>query len=487
MAKTSPLQDVEKNKSVASCQPLSHDDENDVAGLPLMDSAIMASSTPSKVAEQNNLEHNQLELGGSNLTSSLLPPLQDDTSDSSMDHNPTFHHQNTHHKAEGEDEGDDNDFAENDTSFSVRQSLVNAEGVDCDESHLATLEERVCALEEKLATLSLLLQRQHTHRNIQNSPQSGTSQPARSLPITPPASPPPEDIEYNSSAAAAAGGRTPALDSPSLYERPCVDTSTGKHVRNLSFRVLHTDEFADVAAAAAASMTAAGGNDPSVNLGVQFEEAMNGAGREKSTSKIFLPKTLPNASDCQPQNIPGCTLKKSTKSDFANGDSFSALPNSYSLDGIQNEGIYSSGRRTLTAASPGHLRQSLQPIESSESKSSPETSEASTPSPVKSGRTTPSIDNSSSSIKSKWLDYLNSVQESNYDTDKHMEEFVKVPSAVEALLSFGFWICVDSFLYTLTILPIRFVWSCLLLIRFLVIRIWKLKVPADGPFRFHRR
>jgi hypothetical protein len=75
--------------------------------------------------------------------------------------------------------------------------------------------------------------------------------------------------------------------------------------------VLHTDEFADVAAAAAASITAAGGNDPSVNLGVQFEEAMNGAGREISTSKIFLPKTLPNASDCQPQNIPGCcTLKK---------------------------------------------------------------------------------------------------------------------------------------------------------------------------------
>jgi hypothetical protein len=26
-----------------------------------------------------------------------------------------------------------------------------------------------------------------------------------------------------------------------------------------------------------------------------------------------------------------------------------------------------------------------------------------------------------SNIKSKWLDYLNSVQESNYDTDKQME------------------------------------------------------------------
>jgi len=89
-------------------------------------------------------------------------------------------------------------------------------------------------------------------------------------------------------------------------------------------------------------------------------------------------------------------------------------------------------------------------------------------------------------MKSKWLDYLNSVQESNYDTDKQMEEFVKVPSAVEALLSFGFWICVDSFLYTLAILPIRFVWSCLLLIRFAFLRLFNSHV-ADGPFRFHRR
>jgi hypothetical protein len=89
-------------------------------------------------------------------------------------------------------------------------------------------------------------------------------------------------------------------------------------------------------------------------------------------------------------------------------------------------------------------------------------------------------------IKSKWLDYLNSVQESNYDTDKQMEEFVKVPSAVEGLLSYGFWICVDSFLYTLTILPIRFVWSCLLLVRFAALRVWQSSVP-EGPFRFNRR
>jgi len=101
-----------------------------------------------------------------------------------------------------------------------------------------------------------------------------------------------------------------------------------------------------------------------------------------------------------------------------------------------------------------------------------------------------------SNIKSKWLDYLNSVQESNYDTDKQMEEFVKVPGAVEALLSFGFWISVDSFLYTLTVLPIRFAWSLLLLLRLVFTKVADglrggSKVGdndcSPGPFQFHRR
>uniref|UniRef100_A0A7S4EE94 Uncharacterized protein n=1 Tax=Pseudo-nitzschia australis TaxID=44445 RepID=A0A7S4EE94_9STRA len=88
-----------------------------------------------------------------------------------------------------------------------------------------------------------------------------------------------------------------------------------------------------------------------------------------------------------------------------------------------------------------------------------------------------------SSMKSKWLDYLDSVQESNYDTDKQMEEFVKVPSAVEALLGFGVWISVDTFLYTLTMLPIRFAYSIFLLIA------WVYKKGtgrAMGSFQFHR-
>lgn len=89
-------------------------------------------------------------------------------------------------------------------------------------------------------------------------------------------------------------------------------------------------------------------------------------------------------------------------------------------------------------------------------------------------------------IKNKWLTYLNSFQESNYDVDLQMEEFVKIPGAVEALLGFGFWICVDSFLYVLTVLPIRFLWSLLLLMRYMFIWIFRHEVP-EGPFRFHRR
>jgi len=78
-----------------------------------------------------------------------------------------------------------------------------------------------------------------------------------------------------------------------------------------------------------------------------------------------------------------------------------------------------------------------------------------------------------------------------------MKEFVKVPSAVESLLSFGFWLSVDSFLYTLTILPIRFTWSLLLLLRFGFIKAAKgfrgrkqavgNDGAAPGPFQFHRR
>ena len=84
------------------------------------------------------------------------------------------------------------------------------------------------------------------------------------------------------------------------------------------------------------------------------------------------------------------------------------------------------------------------------------------------------------SIQAKWLDYLNSFQEATPDVDQQMEEFVRVPSQVEALLSFGIIICIDCYLYTVTILPLRAIWSVVLL----GIRWTK---PIKAEYQFHRR
>jgi hypothetical protein len=83
-------------------------------------------------------------------------------------------------------------------------------------------------------------------------------------------------------------------------------------------------------------------------------------------------------------------------------------------------------------------------------------------------------------VRNKWLNYLNSFQESTPDVDVQMQEFIKVPGMVEHVMGFGIFICVDSFLYMVTILPIRFVWSCFLLL----LQLFK---PASPAFQFHRR
>lgn len=89
-------------------------------------------------------------------------------------------------------------------------------------------------------------------------------------------------------------------------------------------------------------------------------------------------------------------------------------------------------------------------------------------------------------VRTKWLDYLNSVQESAPDVDVQMEEFIKVPAAVENIMGFGFFICVDSFLYMFTVLPIRCVWSCLLLLIKVLYGLGG-KQPLNPHFQFHRR
>ena len=80
------------------------------------------------------------------------------------------------------------------------------------------------------------------------------------------------------------------------------------------------------------------------------------------------------------------------------------------------------------------------------------------------------------SVQQKWMDYLESFQESTPNVDVQMEEFVRVPWQLEYLLNFGFYICIDSFLYIVTVLPLKFLWSILLM-----------GSSWTGKYRFHRR
>jgi len=243
-------------------------------------------------------------------------------------------------------------------------------------SQEVALEERVQELENKLATLSLLLQQQHRPVVAPISP-----------PPSPPASPP-----FDSPASPSGVGRgVIPLESPAPSRPLRIPMTKG---RSLSYRLLQVEEDAQ-------------SHDSS---------SSNPSNLSPAESNIFMPDSLLES------------LPSTPKKEF------------FADEGEEEE-------------------ETKQKLEKKKEKD----------------------------VKGKWLDYLNSVQDSDYDTDKQMEEFVKIPSAVEALLGFGFWICVDSFLYTLTILPIRFFWSCLLLLRYTFIRATTMKYPAEGPFRFHRR
>ena len=238
------------------------------------------------------------------------------------------------------------------------------------------LEERVQALELKLATLSLLLSQQKIRRE-------------NPLNMTPPQSPQATDGPPSH----------PVLESPApLRPSPVTDRK-----RNLSYQILHGD------------------STPTEII-------------ESNETEMYLPQTL------RPKPRPSAPERIAT---FLN----------HERPSIVNEEETTSITEVETLTPKSGVRRD---------------------------------------IKNKWLEYLNifqesnSFQESNYDVDLQMEEFVKIPGAVEALLGFGFWICVDSFLYILTDLPIRFLWSLLLLMRYTFIWVFNRDVP-EGPFRFHRR
>ena len=65
-------------------------------------------------------------------------------------------------------------------------------------------------------------------------------------------------------------------------------------------------------------------------------------------------------------------------------------------------------------------------------------------------------------------------------TDARMEEFLRVPFNLEKLLFFGLAICFDSYLYVLTFLPLKFLWSIFRLTMTII-------NPKRVKFRFHRR
>lgn len=311
----------------------------------------------------------------------------------------------------GSDEGRD--------SGSSSTTAPDSSSLASPQHHRSDLEERVQELEEKLATLSLLLQQQKGRSSRSISPPS----------ITPPASPPVDEDEGQD------GSNYLALDSPSA-QTP-LPTINSRRRRNLSFRVLHSPD-----------------SPRQTKVMTELAESM------------YMPDGLP---EFQVASLVAATQAVSPIRPTTNQTSSacSPSPGPASPDNNHTDAKSMPLPRTTLA-----LRKD-------------ETSQVTFTQELK--RTASMNSNpEKNDVKSKWLDYLNSFQESNYDTDKQMEEFVKIPSAVEALLSFGFWICVDSFLYILTILPIRFVWSCLLLARFLVIRMFHKQVP-EGPFRFHRR
>ena len=68
-----------------------------------------------------------------------------------------------------------------------------------------------------------------------------------------------------------------------------------------------------------------------------------------------------------------------------------------------------------------------------------------------------------------------------YDSDVAIQEFLRVPFRLEPLLMFGLLVCVDCFLYVLTFLPLKFIWSMICLCLTII------NPRGKTGIRFHRR
>ena len=401
-----------------------------------------------------------------------------------------------------------------------------------------SLEERVQELESKLATLSLLLHQQRAQLNLNGSMGVSTSR------ISPTEFTPPDSPQNDTTRAA------PALDSPAEH---FTLSRQDRRRHNLSFRVLYQDaDFPEPHEGGFGKRNRNDSDDVHDGISSTEQEGLlvlksdelqvpdnfgsettkqdirRGFGRHDgnapfplSPSPILLRKTNDSMMPIEESPL----LSRSVLDDSTGGEmgSFDAnlsasntpieaknkpqplhmvppeLPLERRSSHLSHSGddqpVAEAGKNDEQADSSGPEPESKSADTSTPSKTpNVPTSDGklrSSTSSSKSGSATAPTKSKSVVNAENWLNYLNSFQESNHDVDKQMEEFVMVPSAVETLLSFGFWICVDSFLYSLTILPIRAIWSCLLLLRYIVLRLTiyygsNNEVP-DGPYRFHRR
>lgn len=77
---------------------------------------------------------------------------------------------------------------------------------------------------------------------------------------------------------------------------------------------------------------------------------------------------------------------------------------------------------------------------------------------------------------------------------EHIQNFLSIPSKLESLLCFGFFICLDAFLFVLTFLPVRTIFSLYLLAKEFYhsharrpVQTWKIKfLIQDSGIFFHR-
>ena len=132
------------------------------------------------------------------------------------------------------------------------------------------------------------------------------------------------------------------------------------------------------------------------------------------------------------------------------------------------------------SSTPVNLTTTMTPIQSSSSFSSINaTRRPRSPSDVSVASATSGIGRvmASPALKpvSTVLDYVkdgmtNRHQEgkAEYDSDVAIQEFLRVPFRVEVLLMFGLLVCVDCFLYVLTFLPLKFIWSTFCLLRTII-------------------